>query len=59
MGLGSTLLKNTFERNNSLGKNKKLLINIPFGIGFKYLINKQFSVAFEFEIKKHLTTILI
>ena len=52
MGLGSTLLKNTFERNNSLGKNKKLLINIPFGIGFKYLINKQFSVAFEFEIKK-------
>ena len=52
MGLGSTLLQNTFERDNSLGKNKKLLINIPFGLGFKYLINKQFSFAFEFEIKK-------
>ena len=52
MGIGSTLIQNTFDRDNPVGKNKKLIINIPFGVGFKYLINKQFSLALEFEVKK-------
>ena len=52
MGIGTTLLKNTYDRDNPVGKNKKLIMNIPFGIGFKYLINKQFSLAIEFEVKK-------
>ena len=52
MGIGSTLIQNTFDRDTPVGKNKKLIINIPFGVGFKYLINKQFSLALEFEVKK-------
>lgn len=52
MGIGSTLIQNKFDRDNPVGKNKKLIINIPFGVGFKYLINKQFSLALEFEVKK-------
>ena len=51
-GIATTLLKNTKERNNTLGDKNKMLISIPFGTGFKYLVNKQFSIALEFEIKK-------
>jgi len=51
-GLGGSLLKNKKNKNNPISNNKKLFINIPFGIGFKYLINKQFSLAVELEIKK-------
>ncbi len=52
IGLGGTILKNIKNRDNAIGKNKKLFINIPLGLGFKYLVNKQFSIALEFEIKK-------
>jgi len=51
-GIGGTLLRNTKNRDNIIGKNKKLFVNIPFGLGFKYLIKKQFSLTIEFEIKK-------
>ena len=51
-GIGGTILSNTKNRDNIIGKNKKLFVNIPFGLGFKYLIKKQFSVTIEFEIKK-------
>ena len=51
-GLGGSLLKNKKNRNNPISNNKKLFINIPFGLGFKYLINKQFSLAVELEVKK-------
>ena len=51
-GLGTTILRNVKERENKLGKNRELFLNIPFGVGFKYLINKQFSLAFEIEFKK-------
>ena len=51
-GIGGTILNNTKNRDNIIGKNKKLFVNIPFGLGFKYLIKKQFSLTIEFEIKK-------
>ena len=51
-GIGGTILQNLTSREDVLSKNKKLLINLPFGVGLKYLINKQFSLAIEFEIKK-------
>ena len=51
-GIGGTILQNLTNRDDELSKNKKLFLNIPFGLGFKYLINKQFSLAIEFEIKK-------
>ena len=51
-GIGGTILQNLTSRDDVLSKNKKFLINIPFGMGLKYLINKQFSLAIEFEIKK-------
>ena len=51
-GLGGTIIENRTSRDDKLSKNKKLILNIPFGMGLKYLINKQFSLAIEFEIKK-------
>ena len=52
MELEEQFYKNLTNREDVLSKNKKLLINLPFGVGLKYLINKQFSLAIEFEIKK-------
>lgn len=51
-GIGGTILQNLTSRDDVISKNKKFLINLPFGVGLKYLINKQFSLAIEFEIKK-------
>ena len=47
-GLGGTIIENITSRDDKLSKNKKLILNIPFGMGLKYLINKQFSLAIEF-----------